>query len=80
MLYGKNLNFTSFFAETHSQLPDSKAAAKIIEILDKYLGLEVDYKPLLDTAKKFEEKIKDIITQSQNVTAERDRKAMSYVG
>ncbi|MBS3135255.1 proteasome assembly chaperone family protein, partial [Candidatus Woesearchaeota archaeon] len=33
------------FIETHSQLPDSRAAAKVIETLDKYLGLEIDFKP-----------------------------------
>lgn len=80
MLYGKKQNITSIFAETHSQLPDSKGAAKVIEILDKYLGLKVDYQPLLDTAEKFEEKIKGIMNQSQKTIEERDKKTMSYVG
>lgn len=76
----KDLPITSIFAESHSQLPDSKAAAKVIEILDKYLGLEVDYQPLLDTAKQFEEKIKGILDSSQKTTSEADKKVMSYVG
>lgn len=80
MVKSKDIETTSLFAETHSQLPDSKAAAKIIEILDKYLGLEIDYKPLLDTAKEFEQKIKGILNQSSKTETERDRKTMSYVG
>lgn len=53
------------FAETHSNLPDSKAAAKIIEVLDKYLKLDIDYKPLLKKAAEFEEKLKGIISKTQ---------------
>ena len=80
MLKGKEMNMTSLFAEAHSQLPDSKAAAKIIEILDKYLGLKVDYKPLLETAEKFEQQIKGILESSQKTNEEKDKKAMNYVG
>ncbi len=68
------------FAETHSKLPDSKAAAQIIETLDNYLNLEVDYKPLLAMAEKFETKLKTIMQQGRAAEAERDKKAMNYVG
>ena len=68
------------FAEAHSQLPDSKAAAKVIEVLDKYLNLKVDYKPLLKQAEKFEHKLKNIIQQSKISEEEHDKKIMSYVG
>ena len=68
------------FAEAHSQLPDSKAAAKVMEVLDKYLNLNVDYKPLLKQAEKFEEKLKGIMQQSKVTEDERDKKRMSYVG
>ena len=71
---------TGFFAETHSQLPDSKAAAKIIEVLDKYLRLNVDYKPLLKQAEEFEQKFKKILEQTTAAGKERDKKALSYVG
>jgi len=80
MLKAKHLNNTSIFAQTHSQLPDSKAAAKVIEVLDKYLELDVDYKPLLDTAKEFEGKIKGILKSQTETHKEKDLKAMSYVG
>ena len=68
------------FAEAHSQLPDSKAAAKVMEVLDAYLNLKVDYKPLLKQAEKFEEKLKNIMQQSKVSEIERDKKRMSYVG
>lgn len=68
------------FAETHTNLPDSKAAAKIIETLDKYLGLEIDYGPLLEMATKFEEKLKNILSQTKMAEDQRDKKTMSYVG
>lgn len=71
---------TCFFAETHTAMPDSKAAAKIIETLDKYLGLSVDYKPLLKQAEKFEEKLKDLMQQSQKSQDMSDKKKLSYVG
>lgn len=71
---------TCFFAETTSNLPDSKAAAKIIEILDSYLKLKVDYKPLLKQAKKLEGKLKGILSKSQEAQSISDKKILSYVG
>ena len=68
------------FAETHSNLPDSKAAAKIIEVLDKYLGLKVDYKPLLKQAEKFETKIQKMLKESQRAKDEQKKKQLSYLG
>ncbi len=68
------------FAETHTTLPDSKAAAEIIKVLDKYLNLKVDYKPLLETAKQFEDKLRELLKQSKQSMENRDRKALSYVG
>ena len=68
------------FAETHSNLPDSKAAAKIIEALDKYLGMELDYKPLLEQAEKFEQKLKTILQKSQEAQEISDKKKLSYFG
>lgn len=71
---------TCLFAETQSNLPDSKAAAKMIEVLDKYLGLEVDYKPLLKQAEKFEEKLKGLLEKSSQAQQIKEKKSMSYVG
>ena len=68
------------FAETHTSLPDSKAAAKIIEALDKYLGLKVDYKPLIVQAEKFEEKLKGILADTNHAQQLSEQKKLSYVG
>ena len=68
------------FAETHSNLPDSKAAAKIIEALDKYVGMDLDYKPLLEQAQKFEDKLKTILQKSQEAQEVREKKKLSYFG
>ena len=69
-----------FFAETHTKLPDSKAAAKIIETLDKYLGLGIDTKPLLEKAQNFEEKLKGILQKSAIAQKQKQDKTLSYVG
>lgn len=71
---------TCILSETHSNLPDSKAAAKIIEALDKYLGLKVDYKPLLKQAETFEQKLQEIMKKSVEATELSEQKRMSYVG
>ena len=68
------------FAEAHTNLPDSKAAAEIVKVLDKYLDLKVDYKPLLETAKQFEDKLKAMLQQSKQTVENHEKKAMSYVG
>ena len=68
------------FAETHSNLPDSKAAARVVEALDKYLGMNLDYKPLLEQAQKFEEKLKTILKKSQEAQEISDSKKLSYLG
>ncbi len=80
LLKVEDIPISCVFAETHTNLPDSKAASKVIEVLDGYLGLKVDPKPLLKTAEQFEEKIRKILTQGQTATQMRDKKQMSYVG
>lgn len=68
------------FADTASNLPDSKAAARIIGSLDKYLGLEVDPKPLMQQAAQFEDKLRGILGSSQKAQEISEKKRMSYVG
>ena len=80
MLLKAKLPMTCLFAETHTQLPDSKAAAKIIEVLDRYLGLAVDYKPLLKQAEQFEDRLKTILEQSKKAHDLKDKKSLSYLG
>ncbi len=76
----EGIPISCIFAETHTNLPDSKAAAELIKALDVVLDLKVDYKPLLTLAAKFEEKLKGIMVQSVNAKELADKKQLSYVG
>jgi len=76
----KKLPISCIFAETHSNLPDSRAAAKIIETLDGYLDLKVDPKPLLKKAAEFEDKIKGLITKGKEATDMKEKKELTYLG
>ncbi len=73
---------SGIFIETHSKLPDSKAAAKIIEILDSYLKLNVDYKPLEKAAEEFEGKIKDLMAHAKATDEHKKNKDLhlDYMG
>ncbi|MCX6707471.1 MAG: PAC2 family protein [Candidatus Woesearchaeota archaeon] len=71
---------TCVFAETHSAMPDSKASARVIELIDKLLGLNIKTEPLLKEAEKFEEKLKGIMQQSKNTSDMQMKKRLSYVG
>ncbi len=68
------------FAETHTDLPDSKAAARVIKTLDQYLGLKVNPEPLLEQAAKFEEKLKGLLKKGEEAKDMADAKKLSYVG
>lgn len=76
----EDIPLSCIFAETHTDLPDSKAAARIIRVLDSYLGLKVDPEPLLAQAEKFEEKIKGILKKGQEAQEISEAKKLSYVG
>lgn len=75
----EKIPMTCLFAEAHSQLPDSRAAAKIIEILDNYLGLKVDYKPLLKEAEEFEKKLKGIAADFGKAEKQQKKKSFGYI-
>lgn len=73
-------NLSCVFAETHSAMPDSMAAAAVIRVLDKYLDLKVDPKPLEDEAEKFEEKLKTILSKGQEASELQQKKQLNYMG
>jgi len=73
-------NLVSLFAETQSQLPDARAAAEVIKVLDKVLDLEVDPEPLMKQAEEFEEKLKKLMQQGQQASQEQQRKRLNYLG
>lgn len=80
LLLKKKLPVSCIFAETKMGLPDSRAAAKIIEILDSYLGLKIDAKPLVKKAEEFETKIRGLVTKSKTALKQKDKKELSYFG
>ena len=81
VLLNEKLPSSCFFVETHSSLPDSRGAAKLIEALDTYLNLKIDYKPLLAKAEEFEKKIKGLAELSKQATTEKDKKEqLNYFG
>ncbi len=69
---------TALFVESHSDYPDSKAAAELIKALDKVLNLKVDPEPLYESAKIFEESFNKII--KQNKTTKKKKEQMHYLG
>ena len=84
LLKSKDVPVICIFAEAHSQLPDSEAAAKVVEALNTYLGFNVDSKPLLEAAKKFELNLKQFIEKTREKTAPvqqaPDKETQSYIG
>ena len=80
LLKHDKIPIVSIFSETHTNMPDSKAAAKVIETIDKYMNFEIDYKPLIEQAQKFEEKLKNMFKKGQEATEISEQKKMSYVG
>ncbi len=80
LLQDQSVKTTGLFVETHSKLPDSKAAAKIIEVLDLYLSLGVDTAPLLKAAEEFEKKLKGLMDQSNAALKHSQHKAVDYMG
>ena len=80
LLKDQDLTTTGFFVETHSKLPDSRAAAKVIEMLDSYLELGVDYKPLEQAAAEFEQKLQGYVEKMRKTSEKTEEKAANYVG
>ena len=70
---------TFIFTEATPELPDSRAAAKIVEVLDGYLSLKVDYKPLIKKAEGFEQKVREILTKTREAVKTKEKKE-SYFG
>lgn len=80
LLKRTHLPMSCIFAETTSNLPDSRAAAKVVQALDKMFGLKVDPKPLMKQAKEFEEKLKILLKGTQAAKKQIDKKQLDYFG
>jgi uncharacterized protein len=80
-LLSKLKEATFLFAESYADFPDSKAGAKIVEVLDKYLGLKVDYKPLVAKANQFEGKIRQLLAKGIETRKEKEiKESENYIG
>ncbi|MAF36386.1 hypothetical protein CL622_04680, partial [archaeon] len=75
----KRIPFSCLFVESHTGLPDSIAAARLIEVLDKRLGLDIDTKPLLKTAHKFEAKIRSMMEGAKHSQEAKQQKDLDYM-
>ncbi len=80
LLKKKNIPNSCIFVETNSTLPDSRAAAKIIEVLDSILNLKIDYKPIIKKADEFETKLKGLLEQNKVAIQHKKNKELSYFG
>ncbi len=80
LLIKSDLPLSCFFVETNSKLPDNTGAANLIKTLDHYLGLNIDYKPLLEKAKEFEDKIRGILSQLNATKDQKQKKDLTYMG
>ncbi|MDD4878373.1 MAG: PAC2 family protein [Candidatus Nanoarchaeia archaeon] len=80
VLKEKEMNIVGVFIETHSQLPDSTSAAKVVQVLDSYLGLKLDPKPLLEAAQQFEAKLKTLMDQTKKTKDHKQIKDINYMG
>ncbi len=80
LLLRDDIKTTSIFAETHSELPDSRAAAQILCVADEYLDLGLDYTPLLKKAQEFEDKLRGIMERSKDASTNAEKRNQSYFG
>ncbi len=68
------------FGETHSKLPDSNAAAGLLDVLNLYLNLKLDIKPLRKSAEEFEKKIRQMVASTAKVQQKNQNEQLSYLG
>jgi len=80
MLNNKNFEHVCMFVDSHMNLPDSKAAAELLLLLDKYLKLNLDIKPLIKQAEIFEKKLQTLLQKSQQAQKVTDEKKLRYFG
>lgn len=72
--------FIVFFSETASKMPDNEAAVRIIEVLNKIKGLNIDVKPLKNKAETFKKKINNLSEHMKKIEKKKERENISYVG
>lgn len=61
----KNIEAFGFLADAHSDRPDPKAAALVLDALAKFIGISLDTKSLLDTSAKIEQRMSTLMKQTK---------------
>ena len=70
-------------SQAHYNLPDSESAAEVVKVLDKLLEINIDIKPLLVAAKKFESQLKGMMDQTHKMSAQEKKEVkqqLDYLG
>lgn len=80
LLKEKEIPLSCIFVEADPTLPDSRAAGEVVKVLDSYLGLKVDYKPLIKAAEQFEDKLKHLMSSADKAEKKKFEKDTSYLG
>lgn len=56
----RNIPGTCILAETLTQYPDPRAAAEVVQTLNKLIDIDIDFKPLLQEAEDIESRLKKL--------------------
>jgi len=80
LLKEKEIPLSCVFVDANPAMPDSRAAGEVVKVLDNYLGLKVDYKPLMKAAEEFESKLKQLMGHVKKTTEQKQIKDTSYLG
>ena len=62
----KNIPASCLFAEVLNQYPDPRAAASLVNVLNKMLDIDVNAQPLLKEADEIEERLKELAKRVQS--------------
>ena len=68
------------FSEANVSIPDSEAAAQLLETLNGLLDLGMDATALRELSKVFEERVKRILKDSKSAKSMSEKNQMFYVG
>ena len=62
----KNIPASCLFAEVLNQYPDPRAAASLVNVLNKMVDIDVNAEPLIKEAEEIEERLKELANRVQN--------------
>jgi len=80
LLKEKEIPLSCIFVEADPTLPDSRAAGEAVKVLDDYLQIKLDYKPLIKAAEQFEDKLKQLMGSVEKASKQKQDKEAEYLG